>query len=59
LFPTYCGLSKEIDKGKEINIDKRAFGEPKFHFVSKILIQNKYIESNNQVIGRFNLLATD
>jgi len=59
LCQTYCGLSKEIDKGKEINIDKRAFGEPKFHFLSKILIQNKYIESDDPVIGRFNLLAAD
>ena len=47
------------DKDKEINIDKRAFGEPKLHFITKILIKNKYIESDDPVIGRFNLLAAD
>ncbi|MDD3129259.1 MAG: hypothetical protein PHF05_05030 [Candidatus Izemoplasmatales bacterium] len=50
---------KEIDKDKEINIDKRALGEPKLHFITKILIKNKYIESDDPVIGRFNLLAAD
>lgn len=50
---------KEIDKDKKINIDKRALGEPKLHFITKILIKNKYIESDDPVIGRFNLLAAD
>lgn len=50
---------KEIDNDKKINIDKRAFGEPKLHFITKILIKNKYIESDDPVIGRFNILASN
>ena len=51
------GISSDIDK--KINIDKRAFGEPKLNFITKILIKNKYIESDDPVIGRFNILAND
>ncbi|WP_264229394.1 DUF4373 domain-containing protein [Acholeplasma laidlawii] len=46
-------------KDKKINIDKRAFGEPKLHFITQALIKNKYIDEHHLSIGKFNILAQD
>ena len=46
-------------KDKKINIDKRAFGEPKLHFITQALIKNKYIDEHDLSIGKFNMLAQD
>lgn len=45
----------EIDK--KINEDKRAFGEPKLHFITHALIKANFIESDDLSIGDFNILA--
>lgn len=44
-------------KDKLINIDKRAFGEPKLHFITKALVKNKYVEEDDLLIGKYNMLA--
>lgn len=46
-------------KDKKINIDKRAFGEPKLHFITQALIKNQYIDEHDLSIGKFNILAQD
>lgn len=53
---TQSKSKRKIDK--KINIDKRALGEPKLHFITQALIKNKYIEADDLSIGNFNLLAT-
>lgn len=42
---------------KEINIDKRVYGEPKLHFITKALIKTNYIKHDDLSIGDFNILA--
>ncbi len=42
---------------KKINEDKRAFGEPKLHFITHALIKANFIESDDLSIGDFNILA--
>lgn len=44
-------------KDKLINIDKRAFGEPKLHFITKALVKNKYVDEDDLLIGKYNMLA--
>ena len=54
---TQSKSKRKIDK--KINIDKRAFGQPKLHFITNALIKNKYIEADDLSIGNFNMLAQD
>jgi|SRR5690625_2530905 len=46
-------------RDKLINLDKGVYGEPKLHFITNVLIKNKYIGNNDLLIGKFNLLVED
>lgn len=47
------------EKDKLINSERRVYGEPKLHFITNVLIENKFLKENDLDIFKFNSLAED
>ncbi|HHX70437.1 MAG TPA: DUF4373 domain-containing protein [Gallicola sp.] len=54
---TQSKSKRKIDK--LINSDRRVYGKPKLHFITNVLIKNKFIEEDDLDIFKYNMLAEE
>jgi hypothetical protein len=54
---TQSKSKRKIDK--LINSDRRVYGKPKLHFITNVLIKNKFIEEDDLDIFKYNNLAEE